>query len=104
MMIYHVVIPTITQDNKNKRIADKHPCPHVGFELIGPVFEQTNRINATDRAANLMGRTLNKKRLGPLVYNRTIPTLRQPQVSEVGVYFLRVKGCRVVSATGPHSC
>jgi len=37
-----------------------------------------------------------------LVRERTIPTERPPPVGEVSANFLRVEGCHVVSATGPH--
>ena len=37
-----------------------------------------------------------------LVRERTIPTERPPPVGEVCANFLRVEGCHVVSATGPH--
>ena len=32
----------------------------------------------------------------------TIPTERPPQVGEVSANFLRIEGCHVVRATGPH--
>ena len=38
-----------------------------------------------------------------LVRTRTIPTERPPPVGEVSANFLRLEGCHVVSATGPHS-
>ena len=37
-----------------------------------------------------------------LVRERTIPTERPPPVGEVSAKFLRIEGCHVVSATGPH--
>ena len=37
-----------------------------------------------------------------LVRERTIPTERPPPVGEVSANFLRIEGCHVVSATGPH--
>jgi hypothetical protein len=37
-----------------------------------------------------------------VVRKRTIPTERPPLVSEVSANFLRIEGCRVVSATDPH--
>ena len=37
-----------------------------------------------------------------LVRERTIPTEQPPPVGEVSANFLRVEGCHVVSATGPH--
>ena len=37
-----------------------------------------------------------------LVRERTIPTERPPPVGEVIANFLRIEGCHVVSATGPH--
>jgi hypothetical protein len=39
-----------------------------------------------------------------LVRERTIPTERPPPVDEVSAKLLRVEGCHVVSATGPHGC
>ena len=38
-----------------------------------------------------------------LVRTRTVPTERPPPVGEVSANFLRIEGCHVVSATGPHS-
>jgi len=38
-----------------------------------------------------------------LVRTRTIPTERPPPVGEVSANFVRIEGCHVVSATGPHS-
>ena len=44
-----------------------------------------------------------KKNSVALVRTRTIPTERPPPVGEVSANFLRIEGCHVVSATGPHS-
>jgi len=38
-----------------------------------------------------------------LVRTRTITTERPPPVGEVSCELLRIKGCHVVSATGPHN-
>jgi len=47
--------------------------------------------------------TKKKKNSVALVRTRTIPTERRPPVGEVSADFLRIEGCHVVSATGPHS-
>jgi hypothetical protein len=51
---------------------------------------------------NLRLNLLNNKQLRGLVHQQTIPTERPPLVGEVSVNFSGW-GCRVVSATNPHS-
>jgi hypothetical protein len=38
------------------------------------------------------------------VHERTTPTERLPFVGEVSAKFLRIEGCRVVSAADPYGC